>query len=48
MAGAIRWGVTMTQDTKKTIYWTAGAMAILVALVAALWGAGLFNMPAAQ
>ena len=39
---------TMTQDTKKTIYWTAGSMAVLIAIVAVLWVMGIFAPPGAQ
>ena len=38
----------MTQDTKKTLYWTVGSMAALIAVVVVLWVVGVIAPPAAQ
>jgi hypothetical protein len=38
----------MTQDTKKTIYWTSASMIGLVVAVAVLWFAGVFEPTAVQ
>ena len=38
----------MTEDDKKSLYWTGGTIAALVVLVAALGMAGVFSAPAVQ
>jgi len=38
----------MTPETKKTIYWTGGAVAALIAVLAILWAAGILPTPPAQ
>ena len=38
----------MTEDTKKTWYWTGGATVAIVAIVVALWVAGVFNAAPVQ
>jgi hypothetical protein len=37
----------VTEDTKKTVYWTMGSMAALIAVVVVLWMLGVFTPPAA-
>ena len=41
-------GITMTPDTKKTVYWTGGTLAAIVVIIAALWMAGIFAPPPVQ
>ncbi len=38
----------MTQDNKKALYWTAGGMAVLVAIVGVLWFMGMLTPPPVQ
>jgi hypothetical protein len=38
----------MTPETKKTAYWTGGAMAALIVVLAILWAAGILQTPSAQ
>lgn len=38
------WGLaTMTEDTKKSLYWTSGITAGLILVVAVLWLTGLLD-----
>jgi hypothetical protein len=37
----------MTEDTRKTWYWTGGVTAAIVAAIVALWLAGVFEAPTA-
>jgi len=39
---------TMTEETKKTWFWTGGLTAGLVALMLALWLFGMFGTPVVQ
>ncbi len=41
-------GPAMTPETKKSAYWTGGALAALVVVVAILWAAGILQTPPAQ
>ncbi len=41
-------GSTMTPETKKTAYWTGGALAALIVVLAILWAAGILQTPPAQ
>ncbi len=36
----------MTETDKKSIYWTTGTLAALIAVVVVLWLAGVFQAPA--
>ena len=36
----------MTESDKKSIYWTAGTLAALAAVIVVLWLAGVFQAPA--
>lgn len=38
----------MTEETKKTWYWTGGLTAGLVGLVVVLWIFGIFEVPSVQ
>ena len=38
----------MTEDNKKSLYWTGGVVVSLVAVVGLLWAAGLFEMGGVQ
>lgn len=38
----------MTEDTKKSVVWTGGAMAALIAVIAVLWAVGVFDTMAVQ
>lgn len=38
----------MTEETKKTWYWTGGITVGLVVLMAGLWLFGVFEVPAVQ
>jgi hypothetical protein len=41
-------GSTMTPETKKTTFWTGGALAALVVVLAILWATGILQTPPAQ
>ena len=34
---------TMTEDTRKSLYWTGGLTAAILAVIVGLWFAGIFN-----
>ena len=38
----------MTPETKKVTYWTGGALAALLVVVAILWAVGILQTPPAQ
>ena len=38
----------MTPENKNTMYWTGGAMAAIVALLAVLWALGVFQTAAVE
>ena len=38
----------MTPETKKTAYWTGGALAALIVVLAILWAAGILQTPPTQ
>ena len=39
---------TMTEDTRKSLYWTSGITAGVILVVAVLWLAGVFDAVAVQ
>ena len=41
-------GSTMTPETKKTAYWTCGALAAVIVVLAILWAAGILQTPPVQ